>query len=82
MSYSVPDNYNSHTQRGPTRCLGVLSEYIGHIYDEVRRRPLHSVDRAVRGDEANIADTAARCAKTMHNAERAFNKLADLHRTV
>jgi len=27
--------------------LGVLGEYIGRIYDEVRRRPLYIVDRAV-----------------------------------
>ena len=27
--------------------VGVLGEYIGRIYDEVRRRPLYIVDRAV-----------------------------------
>ena len=27
--------------------IGVLGEYIGRIYDEVRQRPLYIVDRAV-----------------------------------
>ena len=27
--------------------IGVLGEYIGRIYDEVRRRPLYIIDRAV-----------------------------------
>lgn len=27
--------------------IGVLGEYIGRVYDEVRRRPLYIVDRAV-----------------------------------
>ena len=27
--------------------VGVLGEYIGRIYDEVRRRPLYILDRAV-----------------------------------
>jgi dolichol-phosphate mannosyltransferase len=27
--------------------VGVLGEYIGRVYDEVRRRPMYIVDRAV-----------------------------------
>ena len=27
--------------------VGVLGEYIGRIYDEVRRRPMYIVDRSV-----------------------------------
>jgi hypothetical protein len=29
--------------------MGVLGEYIGRFYDEIKRRPLYVVDRCVNG---------------------------------
>lgn len=39
-------------------CLGLMGEYIGRIYDEVKRRPMYIIDRIVDGEvnEANIAN--------------------------
>ncbi len=33
-------------------CLGILGEYIGRVYDEVRQRPLSIINRIYRTDEA------------------------------
>jgi dolichol-phosphate mannosyltransferase len=32
-------------------CLGMMGEYVGRIYDEVRRRPLFIIDRTLNVDE-------------------------------
>jgi hypothetical protein len=32
-------------------CLGILGEYVGRIYSEVKRRPLYVVAEAVGFDE-------------------------------
>lgn len=42
-------------------CLGVVSEYIGRIYDEVRRRPLSLIHKVYRSDRRagfNLAEMA------------------------
>jgi polyisoprenyl-phosphate glycosyltransferase len=40
--------------------LGILGEYLGRIYDEVKRRPLYIVDEALGFDEAERAGKPAR----------------------
>jgi dolichol-phosphate mannosyltransferase len=34
----------------PLLCLGIMGEYLGRIYDEVRQRPLSIINRVYRGD--------------------------------
>ena len=40
--------------------LGLLGEYLGRVYEEVKRRPLYVVDQIVRGDEGDAARRADR----------------------
>ena len=40
----------------PLLCIGVLGEYIGRVYDEVRQRPLSIVSRVYRSEQAFSAD--------------------------
>jgi len=35
----------------PLLCVGILGEYIGRVYDEVRRRPLSIINRVYRTDQ-------------------------------
>jgi dolichol-phosphate mannosyltransferase len=35
--------------------LGLLGEYLGRVYEEVKRRPLYVVDQVVRGSPAGPA---------------------------
>ncbi len=35
----------------PLLCLGILGEYIGRVYDEVRQRPLSIINRVYRTDQ-------------------------------
>ena len=39
--------------------MGVLGEYIGRIYEEIKRRPLYVVDRIVNGSDAGPHPTPA-----------------------
>ena len=36
-------------------CLGAVAEYIGRIYDEVRRRPLSIINKVYRAETAEQA---------------------------
>jgi len=36
----------------PLLCVGILGEYIGRVYDEVRQRPLSIINRVYRTDQA------------------------------
>jgi glycosyltransferase involved in cell wall biosynthesis len=40
--------------------LGLLGEYLGRVYEEVKRRPLYVVDQIVRGDAGHAAQPADR----------------------
>ena len=40
--------------------LGLLGEYLGRVYEEVKRRPLYVVDQIVRGDAGDAAQPADR----------------------
>jgi len=35
----------------PLFCVGILGEYVGRVYDEVRQRPLSIVNRVYRTDQ-------------------------------
>ncbi len=38
-------------------CLGLMGEYIGRIYDEVKRRPMFIIDKVVTHESANATET-------------------------
>jgi dolichol-phosphate mannosyltransferase len=42
----------------PLFCLGIMGEYLGRVYDEVRGRPLSIVNRVYQGEQV-LASTAA-----------------------
>lgn len=39
--------------------LGTMGEYIGHIYDEVKKRPLYIIDEEIVSNHAGSAETTA-----------------------
>jgi dolichol-phosphate mannosyltransferase len=40
----------------PLLCVGIIGEYIGRVYDEVRQRPLSIINRVYRTEQAFTAD--------------------------
>jgi len=40
----------------PLLCVGILGEYIGRVYDEVRQRPLSIINHVYRTDQAFSAE--------------------------
>jgi len=36
-------------------CLGVLGEYVGRVYDEVRQRPLSIINKVYYASESAVA---------------------------
>src|SRR6267154_212301 len=43
----------------PLLCVGILGEYIGRVYDEVRRRPLSIINRVYRTEQSFNAEEFA-----------------------
>ncbi len=44
----------------PLFCVGILGEYVGRVYDEVRQRPLSIINRTYRSERAlSAADLSA-----------------------
>ena len=42
----------------PLLCLGIMGEYLGRVYDEVRARPLSIINRVYQGEQAFAAHRA------------------------
>jgi glycosyltransferase involved in cell wall biosynthesis len=40
----------------PLLCIGILGEYLGRVYDEVRARPLSIINRVYQSDRAFVAE--------------------------
>lgn len=60
----------------PLLCLGIMGEYLGRVYDEVRARPLSIINRVYQGDPAFPA-TALRSEQAI-NRTRATGQEIDL----
>jgi polyisoprenyl-phosphate glycosyltransferase len=60
----------------PLLCLGIMGEYLGRVYDEVRQRPLSIINRVYRGDQllnsAELSKAAAVRAVMEANAETLY----------
>jgi dolichol-phosphate mannosyltransferase len=47
--------------------IGILGEYVGRVYEEVKRRPLYIVREAIGFERKPAGDTTASCAQTAHD---------------
>jgi dolichol-phosphate mannosyltransferase len=59
----------------PLLCVGILGEYIGRVYDEVRQRPLSIINRVYRSEQAFNAEEFATQRMTLSDQETILKKL-------
>jgi glycosyltransferase involved in cell wall biosynthesis len=59
----------------PLLCVGILGEYIGRVYDEVRQRPLSIVNRVYRTEQGFNAEEFASEKMTLGNQETTLKKV-------
>jgi polyisoprenyl-phosphate glycosyltransferase len=59
----------------PLLCLGIMSEYLGRVYDEVRARPLSIINRVYQGEQV-FASTALRSEQALNLAQAAAQEVS------
>jgi glycosyltransferase involved in cell wall biosynthesis len=59
----------------PLLCVGILGEYIGRVYDEVRQRPLSIINNVYRTEQAFNAEEFASEKMTLGDQETILKKL-------
>jgi dolichol-phosphate mannosyltransferase len=58
----------------PLLCLGVMGEYLGRVYDEVRSRPLSIISRVYQADQA-FATSGLRSEQVVSVADRKIERM-------